>query len=315
MTLPVSGIISLLDITTEFGRGTQLSKYEGVQWWTDAGGTGVFDKPILFSDFYGKRATSSILKINITGEQAGLNLTTILFNNGWAGGPAEITIAAGALIYATSPNNPAIHTGGSLNGNVTLINKGIIGGAGGAGGRGASGSANSVAGGAGGSAIEVWSNISIDNKDGVIASGGGGGGGGASTSVSSNGLYTLGGGGGGGGSNSRGSASGAVGGSSGGTGTRPYRDGEAGGNSSGFQFGAGGGGGELLPSAGGWIAYGGQGGAGGGGGQNGGSGGGAQNGSTPRRSASSGGFSNKAVARYVGTLTWINKGTIFGTSD
>jgi len=69
MTLQVGGQISMSDINAEFGRGTSLSNYLGVTWYTDAGGSGTFPSgPISMSDFYGKRSSSPGTTISYTAE-------------------------------------------------------------------------------------------------------------------------------------------------------------------------------------------------------------------------------------------------------
>lgn len=57
MTIKSSGSLSASEINTEFGLGYNLGSYRGVQWWTDAGGSGNFSTgAISYSEFYGKRA-------------------------------------------------------------------------------------------------------------------------------------------------------------------------------------------------------------------------------------------------------------------
>jgi hypothetical protein len=59
MTLPLSGALSMSQINTEFGRGTNLNSYRGTTWYTDAGATGTFSAgTISMSEFYGKRLTN-----------------------------------------------------------------------------------------------------------------------------------------------------------------------------------------------------------------------------------------------------------------
>lgn len=58
MTLPSSGPLSIGQINGEFGRGNNLAAYRGVQWFTDAGGSGYFTNTDLgINQFYGKRAS------------------------------------------------------------------------------------------------------------------------------------------------------------------------------------------------------------------------------------------------------------------
>lgn len=53
--------ISLADINTEFGLGTNLGAYRGVTWWLDNASFGTFPTTNLtFAEFYSKRATSPV---------------------------------------------------------------------------------------------------------------------------------------------------------------------------------------------------------------------------------------------------------------
>lgn len=67
MTLPASGPLSLDDIDTEFGRGTNLDDYRGTQWWKNDASTGFFDEEnIDIAEFYSKRGTSPVTGGNTT---------------------------------------------------------------------------------------------------------------------------------------------------------------------------------------------------------------------------------------------------------
>lgn len=112
-----------------------------------------------------------------------------------------VTVAAGALVSATSTSIPAIRVGVSWpsGSTITIINEGVIAGRGGAGGGYPGGilNYNGTAGENGGLGLLADYPVSIDNSAGVIAGGGGGGGQGSSDSSPSG---TVAGGGGGGGS-------------------------------------------------------------------------------------------------------------------
>jgi hypothetical protein len=63
-----TGTISISQINAEFGRGTNLGAYRGVQWYTDAGGSGTFSSTDLaMSQFWGKRATAPGPSYSLTG--------------------------------------------------------------------------------------------------------------------------------------------------------------------------------------------------------------------------------------------------------
>lgn len=61
MTLPNFGVpLSLLQINTEFGYGTDLGSYVGKRWYQDNAATGIFTTPISIFDFYSKRVNSPV---------------------------------------------------------------------------------------------------------------------------------------------------------------------------------------------------------------------------------------------------------------
>ena len=60
MPLPSSGVISLLDINNEFGRGYDLNSYRGTQYYTSSAGPFTFPSGTIgFADFYGTQLASS----------------------------------------------------------------------------------------------------------------------------------------------------------------------------------------------------------------------------------------------------------------
>lgn len=60
MTIHGTGsLITMAEISAEFGRGNDLAAYRGVQWWGDDGSTGTFSSGLVsMYEFYNKRATS-----------------------------------------------------------------------------------------------------------------------------------------------------------------------------------------------------------------------------------------------------------------
>lgn len=65
MTIKGSGSLSLNEINTEFGRGTNLNSYRGTTWWTDSGSSGTFSSgAISISEFYGKRVSAPLYEVN-----------------------------------------------------------------------------------------------------------------------------------------------------------------------------------------------------------------------------------------------------------
>lgn len=128
------------------------------------------------SDSWSVQSRPDVTVINITGNQANVNLFTL------AGSPAtagsyEFVIAAGAIVYSTSTATSALTSGAFPGGSaVKITNNGSIIGMGGNGGNGGSGAGNP-----GGPAISLGISVTIDNTNGVIYGGGGGGGGGFGT--------------------------------------------------------------------------------------------------------------------------------------
>lgn len=134
--------------------------------------------------------------ITISANVNSVNLFTL------AGSPAgmvtvNLTIAAGVKIYG----NPGLRTGGfSAGSSINIVNHGRIAGFGGGGGNGgnANSRTNGNGGGNGSDAIQLDSDITLDNTDGQVFGGGGGGGGGGAVYYDSV-PVTFGGGGGSGG--------------------------------------------------------------------------------------------------------------------
>lgn len=194
MTLPASGPISLLDIQTEFGGAAPIGTdeyYRGGSYVTSNNTSVPTSGAISFSNFYGGSAT---WYGTISTNQKELNLATWATAQGWAGQPANITIAAGVYIWSDNTSIPALTTGNFAAG-LTIINNGYIMGKGG-----------EVS--AGGPAISLGCNTTIDNTNTSAYIGGGGGAGGNAliTLVGDFGTFYVGAFGGGGAGGGRGAA-------------------------------------------------------------------------------------------------------------
>lgn len=179
MTLPASGVISLLSLQNEFGGSNPIGLNEYYR-----GGTYVINGlaqnasiptsgTIALSNFYGAQK-GFLFTSTISANTTNYNLGTAMTAAGWNGTDpvvATVTINAGVSVYSTSianagftvPSLPATST-------VSITNNGTIYGVG--------GSAGFVAGGSGGVGLSVSYATTVTNN-GYIAGGGGGGGAGA----------------------------------------------------------------------------------------------------------------------------------------
>ena len=91
MTLPAPGVsLSLLQINTEFGYGTNLGAYLGKRWYQDNAATGVFSAPISIFDFYSKRVNSPVTPGSASYGVGSFSFTVPLYSI------MNITIRAGA---------------------------------------------------------------------------------------------------------------------------------------------------------------------------------------------------------------------------
>jgi hypothetical protein len=179
---PSEGSLSLNDISTEFDGGDppdRLSEYYAGGGLVPAGTTGTYgaipsNGQISFKQFYGASSVPPTFNITISTNQTNLNLRTYALSNGWNGTqPAFITIGTGVYIISDTVNTPALTTGSFPNG-LTIINNGFVVGLGGSGYRNTIGA--STAGGNGSNAINLDSNVTIENNSYIAAGGGGGGG-------------------------------------------------------------------------------------------------------------------------------------------
>lgn len=81
MTLPVSGVISMSQIQSEFNLGQNLNAYRGGRWFLDTNGRGYFSAgSISFADFFSKRKTSPVVAGSTT-LSSSQNYTIPMFNN------------------------------------------------------------------------------------------------------------------------------------------------------------------------------------------------------------------------------------------
>ena len=158
---------------------------------------------ILASQTFGTGGGGPGTNILLKGNQANVNLHTLLLANGWNGIAVKtysIIIDPTTYIYSNSTGTPALDTGiGFPTGmGLYIINNGVIIGKGGDGGSSSDSSGNGLAGNAGGTALHVQFLMTLINK-GAILGGGGGGGAGAGRQAISGLPYWAGIGGGGGG--------------------------------------------------------------------------------------------------------------------
>jgi hypothetical protein len=238
MTTP-SGQISLSQVNTELGFSSTA-----VITMNDAAVRGLAGVPSGAITMANLQNKSNTFLATISSNQTNLDLITYLTPLGYSpGGAAQITIAPGVYIYATSTGNAGLTIPSAFGpGKLTLINNGYIMGQGG---NGASYLPN-VAGTGGGVAMSISTPITLTNNSYVA--GGGGGGGGNSPTGAQGGGGGAGGGNGGYMSTAPGGSGGGVG-SSGGNGTLVSSPGPV-------TFRGAGGGGRILPGTGGTGASG-----------------------------------------------------------
>lgn len=128
---------------------------------------------IAMSDAYGKPVPPALLSLSISSSVQSINLYTWAVNSGWdKSAKVEFTINSGVYVWSSSTGTPAITTGGSFPGGLSIVNNGYIMGKGGNGG--GSYSSYHFAATSGGPAIRLDVNASITNN-GYIGGGGGGG--------------------------------------------------------------------------------------------------------------------------------------------
>lgn len=167
MTLPV-GQISMGQVNTELGiPATTTISLNQTNVRTLAG---VPTGAISMSNLQGK---SAVFTATLSAPAANLDLYTWATPLGYTGGAANITIAPGVYVYATSTANAGLTIPASFGaGNLTLTNNGFIMGQGGDG-----SSTPATPGTAGGSAISISTPVTVVNNTGAFIGGGGGGGG------------------------------------------------------------------------------------------------------------------------------------------
>lgn len=154
MTLPNFGVpLSLLQIDTEFGYGTNLGAYLGQRWYKDNAATGVFSAPISIFDFYSTRKTSPVTPGSASYGVGSYSFTVPLYSI------MNVTIRAGAGGGGGGSGNQGSGGPGSAGQNTSwgayqafAGGAGAAGGQGGQGGAAGAGSDGSPAGGGGGGA-------------------------------------------------------------------------------------------------------------------------------------------------------------------
>lgn len=133
MTLPASGPISLNDINTEFGLGTDLGSYRGVTWYTDSGTSGTFTNTNLgINQFYSKRATPPISIAYVTTALDNANASSYSFTSVSLGSASGSRLVVIAVVASNDGTNSANITSASIAGVTASVDlsQGIGGGAG-----------------------------------------------------------------------------------------------------------------------------------------------------------------------------------------
>lgn len=135
MPLPSSGPITMTQINTEFGRGTNLNSYRGTSYFS--GQSGPFSFPsgaIAFSDF---RSTFKYLPVTVTAYVIGGGGRSRQDTSGGSGGGGAaviqtsltesvstltVVVGSGATSYSSSGGNSSVQ-----NANITAIGRGGVG--------------------------------------------------------------------------------------------------------------------------------------------------------------------------------------------
>ena len=182
MTLPSSGPLSLQDINTEFGRGTNLNVYRGTAYYIPSSGATFYfpTGTISISNFYGTQINSPVTPGSVTYTSPGTYYLTIpiygtLTVELWGGGGSGVS------------NSSSGGTGGaSYISSLGMTANGGIGGAqlgggaqqGGPGGSASGGNSNNISGGDGGNGVPGGRGSQHGGAGGNGANGGAGGSGG-----------------------------------------------------------------------------------------------------------------------------------------
>ncbi|MDB5597772.1 MAG: hypothetical protein JWM36_4733 [Hyphomicrobiales bacterium] len=181
MTLPTSGTITLAQINTEFGRGSNLDAYRGTSWFKPDNSTGAFPTgAIALTDFYGKQSNSPVTPGTQTFSTAGASSFTVpmynalvieMWGGGGGGGAGEgsgggITVAPNGA--ASTVSSLSLSAGGGSGGVSGYYRGGS--GSGGAGGAASGGDTNTA-----GNAGTVTAGGVSPNASGSVGRGGNGG--------------------------------------------------------------------------------------------------------------------------------------------
>lgn len=151
MTIKSSGSLSMAEINAEFGLGTNMNVYRGVQWWLDDNTTGNFTSTNLgFNQFYSKRKTSPVVPGSTTYSTAGSHMFTVPLHNNltvqvWGGGGGGASAVNGARTAGANGgqshwNNAVVGNGGGG----APASAGGSNGAGGSGGTASGGTTNTA---------------------------------------------------------------------------------------------------------------------------------------------------------------------------
>jgi hypothetical protein len=118
MTIKSSGPLSMTEINSEFGRGTNLGSYRGTPWYTDNGGSGFFSSGALpYSEFYNKKLAPVIISADyliVGGGAAGAHGSTNIGDGGGGGGAGGMLEGSVSLSLLSGSIYPVVVGAGGI---------------------------------------------------------------------------------------------------------------------------------------------------------------------------------------------------------